>query len=41
MAMGFALLSIDAEGTPSTTLGPKMVWSLQVFQDLTLWKKES
>ena len=24
MAMGFALLSIDAEGTPSTTLGPKM-----------------
>tara|TARA_Y100000389_G_C17412492_1_gene491765 strand:+ start:348 stop:827 length:480 start_codon:yes stop_codon:yes gene_type:complete len=24
MATGFALLSIDAEGTPSTTLGPKM-----------------
>ena len=24
MAMGFALLSIDAEGTPSTNLGPKM-----------------
>jgi len=24
MAMGFALLSIDAEGTPSTALGPKM-----------------
>ena len=24
MAMGFALLSIDTEGTPSTTLGPKM-----------------
>ena len=24
MAMGFALLSIDADGTPSTTLGPKM-----------------
>ena len=23
-ATGFALLSIDAEGTPSTTLGPKM-----------------
>jgi DNA-binding MarR family transcriptional regulator len=24
MATGFALLSIEAEGTPSTTLGPKM-----------------
>ena len=24
MATGFALLSIDPEGTPSTTLGPKM-----------------
>ena len=24
MATGFALLSIDSEGTPSTTLGPKM-----------------
>ena len=24
MAMGFALLSIDSEGTPSTNLGPKM-----------------
>ena len=24
MATGFALLSIDAEGTPSTNLGPKM-----------------
>jgi DNA-binding MarR family transcriptional regulator len=24
MATGFALLSIDADGTPSTTLGPKM-----------------
>ena len=24
MAMGFALLSIDAGGTPSTNLGPKM-----------------
>jgi len=24
MATGFALLSIDAEGTPSTSLGPKM-----------------
>jgi DNA-binding MarR family transcriptional regulator len=24
MATGFALLSMDAEGTPSTTLGPKM-----------------
>ena len=24
MATGFALLSIDGEGTPSTTLGPKM-----------------
>lgn len=24
MATGFALLSIDAEGTPSTALGPKM-----------------
>ena len=24
MAMGFTLLSIDAEGTPSTALGPKM-----------------
>ncbi len=24
MATGFALLSIDAEGTPSTTLGPKL-----------------
>jgi len=24
MATGFALLSIDAKGTPSTTLGPKM-----------------
>ena len=24
MATGFALLGIDAEGTPSTTLGPKM-----------------
>lgn len=24
MATGFALLSIDKEGTPSTTLGPKM-----------------
>jgi DNA-binding MarR family transcriptional regulator len=24
MATGFALLSIDAGGTPSTTLGPKM-----------------
>ena len=24
IATGFALLSIDAEGTPSTTLGPKM-----------------
>lgn len=24
MSMGFALLSIDAAGTPSTTLGPKM-----------------
>ena len=24
MTMGFTLLSIDAEGTPSTTLGPKM-----------------
>ena len=24
MSMGFTLLSIDAEGTPSTALGPKM-----------------
>ena len=24
MAMGFALLSIDPDGTPSTNLGPKM-----------------
>ena len=24
MAMGFALLNIEAEGTPSTALGPKL-----------------
>jgi len=32
MATGFALLSIDSEGTPSTTLGPKMGMDLRVFQ---------
>ena len=33
MTMAFTLLSIDADGTPSTTLGPKMVWRVQVCQD--------
>ena len=26
------LLSIDAEGTPSTALGPKMGWRAQVYR---------
>ena len=41
MAMGFALLSIDADGTPSTTLGPKMGMEPTSLSRLWLWKKES
>ena len=41
MTMAFTLLSIDAEGTPSTTLGPKWVWKVQVCQDFLIqWRKE-
>ena len=41
MATGFALLNIDAEGTTSSALGPKLGMestSLSVY--LTIWKKE-
>ena len=42
MTMAFTLLSIDADGTPSTTLGPKWVWKVQVYQDyLTQWRREN
>ena len=31
MAMGFALLNIEAEGTPSSSLGQNWGWKAQVY----------